>query len=188
MAQERVTYLFSKLWVVAIKKSYEIGSKFVIRISRWVLVKVVGLLLNIEYLPFLSQLTQKRVMYLFRKPWIVVNEKSCEIGGKTVMERSRWLLVKLLLFQCNMCGQPQDDATPSFFPDLNSSILGLSFNVWFVLELFWKGAENIKNVIRGQIYMEDPVNIEKYLRVEVLNNRMTSILANSHSPHEKLTF
>ena len=43
MAQERDTYLFSKLWVVAIKNSYDIGSKFVIRISRWVLAKVVGL-------------------------------------------------------------------------------------------------------------------------------------------------
>ena len=46
---------------------------------------------------------------------------------------------------------------PSFFADSKSSILGLSIDVYFVLELFCIGSKNFKNVKRGQIYMEDPV-------------------------------
>ena len=54
---------------------------------------------NFEDSLFLSQLTQERVIYLFRKPRIVVHETSFEIGGKPVMEGSRRVLVKLLLLQ-----------------------------------------------------------------------------------------
>ena len=75
------------------------------------------------------------------------------------MEASRRDLVKLLLFQSGGCGLPQDGAMPSFFPDSKSSTLGLSINVYFVLELFWKGAKNFKNVKGGQISMKDPVYI-----------------------------
>jgi len=89
----------------------------------------------------------------------VVKETSFEIGGKLVMERYRPVLVKLLLFQSGGCGLPNDDARPSFFPDSKSSKLRLSIDVSFVLELFWKGAKNLENVKRGQIYMEDPVSI-----------------------------
>ena len=84
---------------------------------------------NFEDSLFLSQLTQERVIYLFRKPWIVVHETSFEIGGKPVMEGSRRVLVKLLLLQLGGCGHPQDGATPSLFPDSKSSILGLSIDV-----------------------------------------------------------
>ena len=54
---------------------------------------------NFEDSLFLSKLTQERVIYLFRKPRIVVHETSFEIGGKPVMEGSRRVLVKLLLLQ-----------------------------------------------------------------------------------------
>ena len=61
---------------------------------------------NFEDSPFLSQLTQERVIiYLFRKPRIVVHETSFEIGGKPVMEGSRRVLVKmveLFLIQRNL--------------------------------------------------------------------------------------
>ena len=113
--------------------------------------------LNFEESPFLSQLIQERVIYLFRKPWIVVHEISFEIGVKLVMEGSRPILVKLLLFQSSGCGHLQDGATPSFFPDSKSSILGLSIDVLFVLEFFLKMLETLKTLKGGQIYMEDPV-------------------------------
>ena len=77
----------------------------------------------------LTQLTQERVVYLFRKPRIVVHEKSFEIGDKPVMEDSRRVLVKLLLLQLGGCGHPQDGAMLSLFPDSKSSILELSINV-----------------------------------------------------------
>ena len=35
----------------------------------------------------------------------------------------------------------QDDTTPSFFPDSESYILGLSNKVSFVSEFHWKGCE-----------------------------------------------
>ena len=56
-----------------------------------------------------------------------------QIGGKLVMECSRSIMVKLLLFQSGGCGLPQDGAMPSFFPDSKSSILGPSIDVQFVL-------------------------------------------------------
>ena len=85
--------------------------------------------MNFKDLPTLSQLTQERIRYLFKKPWIVINETNFEIGGKLVMEGSRQVLVKLLLFQSGGCGLPQDGARPSFFPDSESSILGLSLDL-----------------------------------------------------------
>ena len=46
--------------------------------------------------PILSQLIQERFMYLFRKLWVVAINNSYEIGSKSVMEGSRWVLVKVL--------------------------------------------------------------------------------------------
>ena len=87
----------------------------------------------------------------------MVHEISFEIGVKLVMEGSRPILVKLLLFQSSGCGHLQDGATPNFFPDSKSSILGLSIDVLFVLEFFLKMLETLKTLKGGQIYMEDPV-------------------------------
>ena len=79
----------------------------------------------------------------------MVHEIGFEIGGKLVMECSRPIIVKLLLFQSGGCGHLQYGATSSFFPDSKSSILGLSIDVYFVLEFLCKGTKNLKNVKRG---------------------------------------
>ena len=59
----------------------------------------------------------------------MVHEISFEIRGKLVMEGFRPIIVKFLLFQSGGRGHLQDGATPSFFPDSKSSILGLSIDV-----------------------------------------------------------
>ena len=69
----------------------------------------------------------------------MVHEIGFEIGGKLVMECSRSIIVKLLLFQSGGCGHLQDGATSSFFPDSKSSILGLSNEASFVSEIYRKG-------------------------------------------------
>ena len=63
--------------------------------------------LNFDHSSFLSQLTQERVTYLLRKPQIVVNENSFEIGSKCVIRGSRGILVKLVLFQLDGRDQPE---------------------------------------------------------------------------------
>ena len=100
-------------------------------------------------LPFLSKLTQERVIYLLRKPWIVVNENSFEIGSKSFMTGSRGILVKLVLFQLDGRDHPKDGATPSFFPGSRGSMLGIAIEVELTSEFFWKGGENLKRVKRG---------------------------------------
>ena len=59
------------------------------------------------------------------------------------MRGSRRVLVKVLLFQLDGRGHPQDDATPSFFPDSKNSILGLSNEVSFVSEFFREGGKSV---------------------------------------------
>ena len=48
--------------------------------------------------PFLSQLTQEKVMHIFRKPWILAIESNYETENKYVMGGSRRVLVNLLEF------------------------------------------------------------------------------------------
>ena len=64
----------------------------------------------------------------------MVNESSLKTGKISVMRDSRQVLVKVVLFQLRVHGHPQDNATPSFFPDSKSSILGLLKEVSFVSE------------------------------------------------------
>ena len=59
------------------------------------------------------------------------------------MRGSRRVLVKVLLFQLDGHGHPQDDATHSFIPDSNNSIVGLSNEVSFVSKIFWIGGESV---------------------------------------------
>ena len=68
----------------------------------------------------------------------MLNENSFQVGKKPVMGGSRQVLVKLVLFQLDGRGHPQDSAMPSFFPDSKSSILGLSIDVEFVSKFSWK--------------------------------------------------
>ena len=49
--------------------------------------------------PFLSQLTQEKVMYLKRKNWKMENENSHEIVSISTMGTFKWVLVKLVLLQ-----------------------------------------------------------------------------------------
>ena len=69
-------------------------------------------------------------------------EKSFEIGRTCVMEGSRWILVKVVLFQLRGCGHPQGDAMPNFFPDSKSTIIGLSNEASFVSRYYCKISEN----------------------------------------------
>ena len=62
----------------------------------------------------------------------MVNEISLKTGKISVMKDSRQVLVKIAFFQLREYGHPQDNATPSFFPDSKSFIYGLSNEVSFV--------------------------------------------------------
>ena len=73
-------------------------------------------------------------------------ERSFETGRKFTMRGSRQVLVKVVLFQSRGHGHPQDRVMPNFFPDSRSSILGLSNEVSFVSEYFWKDGENQENI------------------------------------------
>ena len=80
----------------------------------------------------------------------MVNESSFEIGSKSVVGGYRRVLVKLMLFQFDGRGHPQDCAKPNLFAASRGSILGLSIDVEFVSKLFWKGDENLKSVKGGE--------------------------------------
>ena len=69
----------------------------------------------------------------------MVNEISLKTGKISVMKDSRQVLVKVALFQLREHGYSQYNATPSFFPDSKSFILGLSNKVSFVSEFLWEG-------------------------------------------------
>ena len=73
----------------------------------------------------------------------MVDESSFKIESTSIMRGSRRVLVKVLLFQLDGRGHPQDDATPSFFPDSKNSIVGLSNEVSFVSKIFWIGGESV---------------------------------------------
>ena len=65
-------------------------------------------------------------------------ERSFETGRISVMKGSRRVQVKVGLFQLRGCGHPQDEATSNLFDDSKRPILGLSNEVSFVPEIFWK--------------------------------------------------
>ena len=66
-------------------------------------------------------------------------ESNTETGRISVMKGSTEVLVKVVLFQLRGQGHPQNDATPNIFPDSKSLLLGLSNEVSFVSEIYWKG-------------------------------------------------
>ena len=65
-------------------------------------------------------------------------ERSIETGRISAMKGLRRVQIKVVLFQLRGRGHPQDDATPNFFANSKSPILGLSNEVSFVPELLWK--------------------------------------------------
>ena len=69
-------------------------------------------------------------------------EYSFVIGRIFDIRGARQVLVKLVLFQLRVCGHPQDNDLPNFFPDSKSSVLGLSKMVSFISEFFFYGGKN----------------------------------------------
>ena len=65
-------------------------------------------------------------------------ERMFETRRIFVMRGSTQVLVKVVLFQLRGRGHPQGDATPNFFPDSKSFLLGLSNEVSFVSGFFWE--------------------------------------------------
>ena len=121
LTQERVIYLFRKLWVVAVYKSYEIGKQVCHGRLQMSFSKSVGTFissLKFEDLPFWSQLIQKRFIYFFRKPWIVGHETSFENGSRLVMELGRLQINfdKIVPFSIRWVWPLQGWCKPSFFP------------------------------------------------------------------------
>ena len=57
------------------------------------------------------------------------------------MKGSRRVSVEVVLFQLRGRDHPQDDATPNFSSDFKSSIIGLSNDLSFVSNFFWKGSK-----------------------------------------------
>ena len=57
----------------------------------------------------------------------------------SVMKGSKSILLKVALFHLSGHGHPQDDVMPNFFKDSKSSISGLSNEVSFVSEMYYKG-------------------------------------------------
>ena len=86
-------------------------------------------------------------------------ERTFETARIFVMEGSKQVLVKVMLFQLREHVHPQDGAMPTFFHESSSPLLVLSIDVSFVLKFFWKGDKNLKNWTSGPIYMEDPVEL-----------------------------
>ena len=72
-------------------------------------------------------------------------ENSFETGSISVMEHSRQVLVKAMLFQLRERFHPRDGATPSIFYESRNYLLVLSIDVLFVLKFFWKCHKNLKN-------------------------------------------
>ena len=92
----------------------------------------------------------------------MVNKNSLETGRICVMEGSRQVLVKVMLFQLQEHFHPHDGATPNFFNESRSSLLVLSIDVSFVSKFLWKGDKNFENQTSGPIYMEDPVKLHTF--------------------------
>ena len=89
----------------------------------------------------------------------MTDESGCKIDCSSIMRVSRRLLVKVLLFQLDGHGHPQDDAMPSFFLDLENSIVGLSNEESFVSEIFWKVGKSLYLLLGGPKYMANPAAI-----------------------------
>ena len=81
-------------------------------------------------------------------------ERLHETRRISVMRGSTQVLVKVVLFQLRGPGHPQGDATPNFFPDSKSFLLGLSNEVSFFSVSFGKIIKNSKNLflkLRGMV-------------------------------------
>ena len=105
--------------------------------------------------PFLGQLRQKRVIYFKRKPCYPPFESRFETGRISIMTGSTQVLVKVVLVQLRGHGHPQNDATPNFFPDSKSSILGFSNKVTFFSKSLQDGCKKQLKRISENISIAD---------------------------------
>ena len=71
-------------------------------------------------------------------------ESNTETEGISVMRGSIRVLVEVVLFQLRGRGHLQDDGTPIFFPYSKGSLLGLSNELSFVFECFYKDGKKAK--------------------------------------------
>ena len=62
------------------------------------------------------------LLYLFWKPYNLVNEKWNEIDNRFALIGAVPILLEVVLFQLSGRGNSNNDATPNFVPDSNSSI------------------------------------------------------------------
>ena len=70
--------------------------------------------LNFDHFPFLCQLSQERAIYLKRTPYYPLFERTFETAKIFVMEGSKQVLVKVMLFQFLGPCHAQDGAMPNF--------------------------------------------------------------------------
>ena len=86
------------------------------------------------------------------------------------MKGFRLILVKLVLFHSRGCGHPKDDAIPNSSLDSKCSILGLSNEVSFVSEIYWK-VDNYRSKILlksccSKIYVQQCITIHLHAIME----------------------
>ena len=81
-------------------------------------------------MPFLGQLRYEGIIYLKRKPITHCLKK--------VLKGSTQVLVEVILVQLRRRGHALGIATPNFYPESESSILGISNEVSFVSRFFCK--------------------------------------------------
>ena len=105
--------------------------------------------------PFLGQLKLERVIYLKRKPYYQSFKNRFETGRISIMTGSTQVLVKVVLVQLRGHGHPQNDATPNFFPDSKSSILGFSNKVTFFSKSLQDGCKKQLKRISENISIAD---------------------------------
>ena len=90
-----------------------------------------------------------------RKDILLSKRMSRKLNKTINTQKQGSIELKFLLYTTPV--HPQEDGTPNFFNESRSSLLVLSIDVSFVLNFFWKGDKNFKNLTSGPIYMEDPV-------------------------------
>ena len=65
----------------------------------------------------------------------MANKFSFENGRISVMDGSRQVILKVMLFQLRGRGYPQNDAMPNFFPNSKSPILVVSNYISFIFRI-----------------------------------------------------
>ena len=137
---------------------------------------------NFDGSPFLCQLRQERVIYLKRKPYHPLFERSFAIGIIFTMKGSKQILVKVVLFQLIGCGHPQGDAQPNFFLILKALYQGFQMRYHLFLKFVGKLVEIAQTFCLN-------LAIQRYMSTSVIGNRKISAtlgsrLQSPQNPHQ----